>query len=42
MSQIIRVILRKETDLTEIVSGLGAVLWAAFAAHAEPIVGAKP
>ena len=35
VSQIIRVILRKETDLTEIVSGLGAVLWAAFSAHAD-------
>lgn len=35
MSQIIRVILRKETDLTEIVSGLGAILWAAFSAHAD-------
>lgn len=35
VSQIIRVILKKETDLAELVSGLGAVLWAAFSAHAD-------
>ena len=35
MSQLVRVILRKETDLTELVSGLGAVLWAILSAQPD-------
>lgn len=35
LSHLIRFVLRKETDLTELVSGLGAVLWAAFAARED-------
>lgn len=49
MSQLVRFVLRKETDLTELVSGLGAILWAAFSARADvvpfsavPMVGLVP
>lgn len=35
MARLIRIVLRKETDLTELVSGLGAILWALFATPAD-------
>jgi hypothetical protein len=35
VARLVRLILRKETDLTELVSGFGAILWALFSAPAD-------
>ena len=35
MAQLVRILLSKQTDLTELVSGLGAVVWAAISARAD-------
>jgi len=35
VARLVRLVLRKETDLTELVSGLGAILWAIFATPAD-------
>ncbi len=49
MSQLIRLLLRRETDLSEIVSALSAILWSALATGADlsifdvvPAIGALP
>lgn len=49
MSQFIRILLRKETDLTEIVSGCGAIVWAGISAsgdyafmHVVPVAAVLP
>lgn len=35
MSQLMRLIIRRETDLSELVSAVAAILWAALASHAD-------